>query len=213
MIPAQFTKFLEQFNGLTDSQLRQVEKRLEGNDEVTNIIKQLEHRMVDSPECPHCHSSLINRHGKTDNMQRYRCKNCNKTFVATTATPLARLRYKELWMDYIQCMLQSKVLRDCAEELNISLGTSFRWRHRFLTLPATLKAKQLEGIIEADETLFARSEKGSRSLERKPRKRGMRAKKRGRSSEDWVPVLTVRDRAKNTYEAIMPNVTTASLHQ
>jgi len=32
MIPAQFTKFLEQFNGLTDSQLRQVEKRLEGND-------------------------------------------------------------------------------------------------------------------------------------------------------------------------------------
>ena len=41
----------------------------------------------------------------------------------------------------------------------------------------------------------------------------MRAKKRGRSSEDWVPVLTVRDRAKNTYEAIMPNVTTASLHQ
>jgi transposase-like protein len=213
MIPAQFTKFLEQFNGLTDSQLRQVEKRLEGNDEVTNIVKQLEHRMVDSPECPHCHSSLINRHGKTDNMQRYRCKNCNKTFVATTATPLARLRYKELWMDYIQCMLHSKVLRDCAEELNISLGTSFRWRHRFLTLPATLKAKQLEGIIEADETLFARSEKGSRSLERKPRKRGMRAKKRGRSSEDWVPVLTVRDRAKNTYEAIMPNVTTASLHQ
>ena len=73
-------------------------------------------------------------------------------------------------MDYIQCMLQSKVLRDCAEELNISLVTSFRWRHRFLTLPATLKAKQLEGIIEADETLFARSEKGSRSLERKPRK-------------------------------------------
>jgi len=213
MIPAQFTKFLEQINGLTDSQLRQVEKRLEGNDEVTSIVKQLEQRMVDSPECPHCHSSLINRHGKTDNMQRYRCKNCNKTFVATTATPLARLRYKELWIDYIGCMLQSKVLRDCADELNISLGTSFRWRHRFLTLPATLKAKQLEGIIEADETLFARSEKGSRSLERKPRKRGMRAKKRGRSKEDWVPVLTVRDRAKNTYEAILPNVTTATLHQ
>jgi IS1 family transposase len=41
----------------------------------------------------------------------------------------------------------------------------------------------------------------------------MRAKKRGRSKEDWVPVLTVRDRAKNTYEAILPNVTTATLHQ
>ena len=52
-IPAPFTKFLEQINGLTDSQLRQVEKRLEGNDEVTSIVKQLEQRMVDSPECPH----------------------------------------------------------------------------------------------------------------------------------------------------------------
>jgi hypothetical protein len=28
-------------------------QRLEGNDEVTNIVKQLERRMVDSPECPH----------------------------------------------------------------------------------------------------------------------------------------------------------------
>ncbi len=41
----------------------------------------------------------------------------------------------------------------------------------------------------------------------------MKAKKRGRSNEDWVPVLTVRDRAKNTYEAILPSVTTAALHQ
>lgn len=41
----------------------------------------------------------------------------------------------------------------------------------------------------------------------------MKAKKRGRSKEDWVPVLTVRDRAKNTYETILPNVTTNTLHQ
>ena len=41
----------------------------------------------------------------------------------------------------------------------------------------------------------------------------MKAKKRGRSKEDWVPVLTVRDRGKNTYEAIVPSVTTDALHQ
>ena len=39
-----------------------------------------------------------------------------------------------------------------------------------------MKATLLEGIVEADETLFARSEKGSRTVERKPRKRGMKAK-------------------------------------
>ena len=169
--------------------------------------------MVDSPECPHCHSSVINRHGKVNKMQRYRCKNCGKTFVATTGTPLARLRYKELWIDYIRCMLDSKVLRQCADECGINLKTSFRWRHRFLELPSAIKAKKLEGIIEADETLFPYSEKGSKKLTRKPRKRGMKAKKPGRSKEDWVPVLTVRDRGKNTYEAIVPSVTTDALHQ
>jgi hypothetical protein len=47
-----------------------------------------------------------------------------------------------------------------------------------------MKATLLEGIIEADETLFARSEKGNRTLERKARKRGMKAK-----SEDALKTI------------------------
>ena len=213
MIPAQFTKLMAELEHLTDNQVRYIEKWLKGADSTSQLISELEERMVEKPECPHCHSSLINRHGKVNKIQRYRCKNCSKTFVATTGTPLARLRYKELWLDYIRCMLDSKVLRVCAEECRINLKTSFRWRHRFLALPSTLKANRLEGIIEADETLFPYSEKGSKKLSRPPHKRGMKAQKRGRSKEDWVPVLTVRDRAKNTYEAILPDVTTETLHQ
>jgi hypothetical protein len=49
-----------------------------------------------------------------------------------------------------------------------------------------MRATLLEGIVEADETLFARSEKGSSSFEREARKRGMKAKNRRRSNEDWV---------------------------
>lgn len=213
MIPAQFTKLIADLENLTDHQIRYVENWLKGVDGAAALISELEQRLVDSPECPHCHSSLINRHGKVNKMQRYRCKNCGKTFVATTSTPLARLRHKELWLDYMRCMLESKVLRKCAAECGINLKTSFRWRHRFLALPSALKATALEGIIEADETLFPYSEKGSKTLERQPRKRGMKAKKRGRSKEDWVPVLTVRDRGKNTFEAILPSVTTDALHQ
>ena len=130
-----------------------------------------------------------------------------------TKTPLARLQHKEKWLDYLQCMINGKVLRASATDCDINLKTSFRWRHRFLQLPATMKATLLEGIVEADETLFARSEKGNRTLERKPRKRGMKAKKRGRSKEDWVPVLTVRDRGKHTYEAIIPSVSTEQLNK
>lgn len=80
-----------------------------------------------------------------------------------------------------------------------------------MELPTSLNASWLEGIIEADETLFPYSEKGSRTLSRSPRKRGMKASKRGRSKEDWVSVLTVRDRGKHTFEAILPDVSEESL--
>ena len=211
MFPAQFKKLIDEVIHLTDQQCRYLEKVLHGDDPVTQLIAQLEQRLIDKPECPHCHSSLINRHGKVGKMQRYRCKNCHKTFMATTATPLARLRHKEQWLDYMRCMVDSKVLRKCAEECGINLKTSFRWRHRFLKMPSTIKANNLEGIIEADETLFQRSEKGNKHLERPARKRGCRASKRGRSSEDWIPVLTVIDRGKHTYEAVLKSATTKSL--
>lgn len=130
-----------------------------------------------------------------------------------TNTPLARLQHKEKWLDYLQCMISGKVLRESARDCDINLKTSFRWRHRFLQLLSTMKANLLEGIVEADETLFARSEKGSRKLERKARKRGMKAKKRGRSKEDWVPVLTVWDRGKHTYETVLSCVSTEQLNK
>ena len=92
MIPAQFKKLLSAIGHLTDTQVRRVERFLKGDDAVQPIITELKQRMLDAPECPHCHSSLINRHGKAVSMQRYRCKNCLKTFTATTHTALAKLK-------------------------------------------------------------------------------------------------------------------------
>ena len=213
MNQAQFERLINKLDSLTDLQVRQLKAFLDGSDHIKAIVSQLEQRMVDEPECPHCHSQLINRHGRTDGTQRYRCKNCLKTFTATTKTPLARLRHKDKWIQYLACMIEGKVLRQSARECGIDLKTSFRWRHRFLQLPAKQKASTLQGIIEADETLFPYSEKGNKKLTRPARKRGMKAKKRGRSKEDWVPVLTVRDRSKQTYEAVLPSVTTEVLEQ
>ena len=206
----QFQNILQQVPNFTDKQSSDLDIALSKRSPLHQIIQEIEQRLVDNPECPHCHSSIINRHGKTDNKQRYRCKNCGRTFVATTKTPLARLRHKNKWHHYFQCMLESKVLRVIAKQLTIDLKTSFRWRHRFLLVASNTNAKIIEGIIEADETFFPYSEKGSPHLTRKPRKRGgIRGK--GRKSEEWVPVVTVRDRAQNTYEAILPHVTTQAL--
>jgi len=211
---ADFNQFLSELSHLTDSQIQLLEKFLAERNSVQRIINGIEQRLVNKPECPHCHSQVINRHGKSGAMQRYRCKNCLKTFSATTGTPLAHLRLKDRWLVYIETMLQGKVLRDAANECGINLKTAFLWRHRLLTLPAVIKPKSLEGIVEIDETFFAYSEKGNKGLiKRKPRKRGMKAKKPGRSADDWVPVLTARDRAHHTFEAILPATTTEQIKQ
>jgi len=203
MTPSKFSKLVVQLDQLTDKQNQELQGLLSDQEPVKKIIRQLEHRLIEEPECPHCHSSIINRFGKKGDMQRYRCKNCLKTFTATTNTPLARLRHKEKWINYLEGMLESKVLRQSAHDYGINLKTAFRWRHRFLQLPSELKARLLEGIVEADETFFAFSEKGNKHLNRRAKKRGKKTGKQGCAKEDWVPVLTARDRGTHTFEAIL----------
>jgi transposase-like protein len=51
-----------------------------------------------------------------------------------TGTPLARLRHKGRWLDYLGGMLDSHSIRRAASELGVAGATTFRWRHRFLEL-------------------------------------------------------------------------------
>jgi len=71
-----------------------------------------------------------------------------------------------------------------------------------LQVPLKTKADHLTGIVEFDETYFLESFKGNRHLDRKPRKRGGTASKRGISSEQTA-VLIVRDRSGNTTDAVL----------
>jgi hypothetical protein len=89
-------------------------------------------------------------------------------------------------------------------------NTAFRWRHRFLTLPAEVKPSHLGGIVEADETYFLDSHKGERNLSRPPRQRGGGASQRGLSSEQ-IPVLVVRDRSLATTDAVLAHADTAAV--
>ncbi|NMU76423.1 IS1595 family transposase, partial [Vibrio parahaemolyticus] len=52
MIPAQFTKLMTELENLTDSQVRYIEKWLKGTDSTSQLISELEERMVEKPECP-----------------------------------------------------------------------------------------------------------------------------------------------------------------
>jgi hypothetical protein len=67
-------------------------------------------------------------------------------------------------------------------------------------------AEKLSGIVEADETYFLKSEKGNKHLQRKLRKRGSKAKKRGLSKEQEC-LLVCRDRQTNTINHIFESNT------
>jgi transposase-like protein len=155
--------------------------------------------------CPHCGHNKATRNGTFQSpyggtmvtRQRYLCKQCGKTFNDLTGTPMHRSRNKELWVSYIELMLEGHSLRKSAEILGVRHERLFYWRHKVLTALKKMESvTPFEGIVEMDETYFAYSEKGSRKVE-KPRKRGGVAK-RG-ISDQLVCVLVAQDRTKQTF--------------
>jgi hypothetical protein len=52
--------------------------------------------------------------------------------VQLSAADLARLRKKECRLPYLQCVLESRTVRDAARVTGVHRTTSFRWRHRFV---------------------------------------------------------------------------------
>ena len=151
--------------------------------------------------CPACRSRHVHRHGRANDLQRYRCVPCGKTFNGLTGTPLAHLRHKSLWLDYARCLLNSDSVRKAAQQLGIHRNTSFRWRHRFLSLAKTDRPRCLHGISEADEMYLLESRKGARHLLRPARRRGAQAGQRGISSEQ-VCILVARDRTGQTIDFV-----------
>src|SRR5215217_8336956 len=147
--------------------------------------------------CPHCAGSRCHRCGQANGLQRYRCLGCGRSFNALTGTPLARLRLREKWLPYLQCLIGSDTVRVAARRVAVAKSTSFRWRHRFLAALRRAPPPRLSGIVEADETFHLVSQKGSRNLARPARRRGGKAARRGISRE-FDCILVARDRTRNT---------------
>lgn len=122
-----------------------------------------EKRFAQGRFCPHCKGRHIVRFGHSQQgAQRYRCKDCGKTFTATTKTIFAHAKNPDLLPTYLQCMKRRLSLRECAKECHISLRASFLLRHRILDiLTASQPTATLDGIVEADETFFDLSFKGN----------------------------------------------------
>jgi transposase-like protein len=198
----EFKVWMKSVDRMSRSQRDKLRKRLEGKVSVDTVVTLIEQSLNDEAACPYCMDTQLYRWGKVCELQRYRCRQCKRTFNALTNTPLARLRQKDKWLHYEQTMIQGLSLRKSANSCGIAKNTSFKWRHRFLQVPATRQSNKMNGIVEADETYFLESFKGQRHLPRPSRKRGGKAAMRGTSKEQ-IPVLVVRDRHGETAGCIL----------
>ena len=200
---------------LTTSQRLELEEVLAGQSPVAAATAVVEAGLGEERRCPHCGHEKSVRRGKADDLQRFRCKDCGKSFNALTGTPLARLRKKDRWLDFGRSLAEGDTVLASAERCGVAVSTAFRWRHRFLTTKPP--SPTLTGIVEADEAFVLLSYKGSRVWERaekglpvteppperKARKRGGTAAKRGLSHEQ-VPVLVAADRSGTSLSAVLP---------
>ena len=152
--------------------------------------------------CPYCHSNKIKKNGFTTKAQQFKCHNCNKNYSIRTNTIFYYSKKSiQVWQEYIEYFSQGLALRKIVEKMDnkINLKTAFYWRHKILkVLTKKDDNDKLGGIIEADETFFEESQKGSRNV------KGREARKRGYTSYTYtkknkVCVLTAIDRNKASF--------------
>jgi len=214
----EFQAWLSAVDTLSESQKAEAGAILAGRPADEASLAAIELAVGEDRCCPHCGASGAVANGKARGMQRYLCRACKRTFGALTGTRLSGLHRKERWLTFGECLADGDTVKVSADRCGVAVSTAFRWRHRFLEAIKT-GAGKLRGIVEADETFVLASRKGDRVWkraaegksvptlpDRKARKRGGKAKKRGLSDEQ-VPVLVAADRSGATVSAVLPVVT------
>jgi len=207
-----FAKLFAQLQQLNGPQRQQVLAALHPAAGLDRIIVLIDEIRSKGRRCPECACDRIHRHGHANDLQRFRCCRCGRTFNDLTGMPLARLRLKAKWLDYLSTLLDSRAVRPAAKQVGVHRNTAFRWRHRFLERVKDDRPERLSGIVEADEMFLLESQKGSRKLDRKPRKRGGKAGRRGISRE-LDCILVARDRSGQTIDAVTGRGALQAVHR
>lgn len=126
----------------------------------------------DGAACAHCHGSRVQKWGGFSGRQRYRCRDCGRTFSTFTGTALHHLKRAELWRRFLGCIDGRLTVRSSAEVLDIDKDTALRWRHRLLDQWRREPKPRLKHRLVIGDFCLPHSDKGGRYLQRPPRRRG-----------------------------------------
>lgn len=199
----EYFKNLSKFDQLRfiETLLLEYELQEEILDEAGYIVKKKRKRKI----CPHCASKNVYKRGKQNQVQMYQCNDCKKWYSETTGTPIFSIKKKEKWQLYIECMEKGMSIRNSAEKVDISIQTSFDWRHKILSTLEQFVPEKICGEVQCDEMELSLSNKGERKLERKPRKRGNDFKRNSQEYEDTVVqvVATIQDNGEKYLRAVV----------
>lgn len=147
-------------------------------------------------DCPYCSGKNVIRFGLKRGKQRFLCKDCGRTFVETTNTVMSMSHYgRDIWEAMFLNTIDGNALSFSEEKLGISHQAAFNMRHKILLAMQDIAADiptMLNDVTEFDETFVLECYKGKQlpeTIDRKPRKHGAKAKKRGISNE-YICVCT-----------------------
>ena len=115
--------------------------------------------------CPHCGSASVIKHGTKDGKQRYRCKDCKKTFVETTNKVSHHSRLSEWqWKEIIKGMILNLSIGQISDITGLSTKAVWYNKNKVLQLVSNRFGEQdtFKDIAECDETEVHLSYKGKR---------------------------------------------------
>jgi transposase-like protein len=127
-------------------------------------LRAAETETCDRPACPKCGAGEPISWGHQCGSRRWRCRKCAAAYTAKSGTPLAWAKQPAALEAAAANMMSEAPLsvRKLAEEIGVHRMTVWRWRLKLLRPLLDLAHKKLTDLVEADETFFRESRKGSR---------------------------------------------------
>lgn len=117
-------------------------------------------------KCPVCLSENIVRNGIRNNINRFICKDCKKSFTFKTNTVISGIKELNKWNLFVEDFMTLNIpsIEFISKKLGISKQTAMDWRHKLLSALVLKEQDFSYQKIEFDESWYLISRKGRRNM-------------------------------------------------